>query len=92
MFVSDFEFQISDLELAAMQFRLSTLFWITLVFATSMGLAGVWGVPCAIYWIALLWAAARPTAVCGSTTLPLSSCVLWISLSVSSSVMLAGAI
>ena len=38
-----------------MQFRLATLFWVMLVFATSMSLAGVWGILLALYWIVPLW-------------------------------------
>jgi prepilin-type processing-associated H-X9-DG protein len=44
-----------------MQFHLSTLFWATLVFATSMSLAGGWGIPCALYLVALLWLMAGQT-------------------------------
>jgi type II secretory pathway pseudopilin PulG len=39
----------------AMQFRLSTLLWVILVFATSMSLAGGWGIPLALYWVVQLW-------------------------------------
>ena len=38
-----------------MQFQLSTLLWATLVVATSLGLAGLWGIPLALYWIVGLW-------------------------------------
>lgn len=43
-----------------MQFRISTLFWATLMVAASLGLLGVWGLPAAVYWIVGLWWAAGP--------------------------------
>ena len=38
----------------AMQFRLSTLLLATVVFGTSLSLAGPWGVPCAVYALLLV--------------------------------------